>query len=84
MSHYSSLRSPALAVALLTVTGAAVAAPPADLDAYVARAMSSFEAPGMAIAIVEGGKTTLAKATVQTKGKVEDDHIEHVLAVSAL
>lgn len=51
----------ALAVALLAVTGAAVAAPPADLDAYVARAMSAFEAPGMAIAIVEDGRTTLAK-----------------------
>lgn len=84
MNRHSPLRRQALAAFLWTLAGAAVAAPPAGLDAYVARAMSSFEAPGMAIAIVEGGKTTLAKATVQTKGKVEDDHIEHVLAVSAL
>jgi CubicO group peptidase (beta-lactamase class C family) len=37
-------------------------APPADLDAYVGRAMKQFEAPaGLAIAIVEDSKTTLAK-----------------------
>lgn len=61
MSRHSPLRWPALAVSLLTLTGAAVAAPPAGMDAYVTRAMSAFEAPGMAIAIVEDGKTTLAK-----------------------
>ncbi len=32
------------------------AAPPADLDRYAARAMKTFEAPGMAIAIVEGDR----------------------------
>ncbi|MEO6967617.1 MAG: serine hydrolase [Rhodanobacteraceae bacterium] len=34
----------------------AVATPPADLDAYAARAMKTFGAPGMAVAIVEGDK----------------------------
>lgn len=31
-------------------------APPADLDAYAARAMKTFSVPGMAIAIVDGDK----------------------------
>ncbi len=37
-------------------TPLAHAAPPADLDSYAARAMKTFEAPGMAVAIVEGEK----------------------------
>jgi CubicO group peptidase (beta-lactamase class C family) len=36
-------------------------APPADLDAYVARAMRTYEVPGIAIAIVEDGKVVLQK-----------------------
>ncbi|MGB7435397.1 MAG: serine hydrolase [Candidatus Acidiferrum sp.] len=35
--------------------------PPADLDAYVARSMKTFEVPGMAIAIVKDGKVVLLK-----------------------
>src|SRR5580700_5070465 len=36
-------------------------APLADLDAYVARAMKTYEVPGIAVAIVKGGKVVLAK-----------------------
>lgn len=36
-------------------------APPADLDAYVARAMKTFEVPGLSLAIVKDGKVVLAK-----------------------
>jgi CubicO group peptidase (beta-lactamase class C family) len=34
---------------------------PADLDAIVARAMKTFEVPGMAVAVVKDGKVVLAK-----------------------
>jgi CubicO group peptidase (beta-lactamase class C family) len=36
-------------------------APPADLDAYVASSMKTFEVPGMAVAIVKDGKIAMAK-----------------------
>lgn len=36
-------------------------APPADLDAYVARTMRTYEVPGIAIAIVKDGKPVLQK-----------------------
>ena len=36
-------------------------APPADLDAYVARAMKTYEVPGIAVAIIKDGKVVLAK-----------------------
>jgi len=36
-------------------------APPADLDAYVARAMKGFEVPGLALTIVKDGQTVVAK-----------------------
>ena len=39
----------------------APAAPPPDLDRYVARAMQAFGAPGMSLAIVQSGKTLVAK-----------------------
>src|SRR5580692_9394030 len=35
--------------------------PPADLDAYVARDMKTFDVPGIALAIVKDGKVVLAK-----------------------
>ena len=44
----------------LTLTPAA-AAPPPDLDDYVAQAMATFEPPGMALAVVENGQTTVAR-----------------------
>src|SRR5260370_38102212 len=36
-------------------------APPADLDAYVARVMKTFEVPGLSVAIVKDGKVVMAK-----------------------
>ena len=35
--------------------------PPADLDAYVARVMKTFDVPGLSVAIVKDGKVALAK-----------------------
>ncbi len=48
---------------LFLVASAALSAqqPPADLDAYVARAMQTFQVPGMAVAIVKDGKVVLSK-----------------------
>src|SRR5262249_5162080 len=40
---------------------ARTAAPPPDLDAWVARAMQTFEVPGLAIAIVKDDAVALAK-----------------------
>src|SRR5258708_9777195 len=37
-------------------------APPADLDAYVANVMNTFEGPGIALAIVKDNKVLNAKA----------------------
>jgi CubicO group peptidase (beta-lactamase class C family) len=50
-------------VALLLVTFPVFAqqGPPADLDAYVARSMKTFEVPGMAVAIVKDGKVVVSK-----------------------
>jgi CubicO group peptidase (beta-lactamase class C family) len=58
-NHRSKIAGWGLALAL--AAGAAEATPPKDLDAYVQRAMSTFEAPGMSIAIVEDGRAVLAK-----------------------
>ena len=35
--------------------------PPSDLDSYIARAMKTFEVPGISVAIVKDGKTVVAK-----------------------
>jgi CubicO group peptidase (beta-lactamase class C family) len=35
--------------------------PPADLDSYVARAMKTFEVPGLSVSIVKDGKVVVAK-----------------------
>ncbi len=40
---------------------AAPTAPPADLDAYVARSMKTFDVPGLSVAIVKDGKVLVAK-----------------------
>src|SRR5579862_4465095 len=39
----------------------APSAPPADLDAYVASSMKTFDVPGIAVAIVKDGKILVAK-----------------------
>jgi CubicO group peptidase (beta-lactamase class C family) len=52
-------RAPLSGILLATVAFTAClayAAPPADLDRYAAHALKTFEAPGMAVAIVEGDK----------------------------
>src|SRR5215475_7577528 len=36
-------------------------APPADLDAYVASSMKTFNVPGMAVAVVKDGKILVSK-----------------------
>src|ERR1700685_4702189 len=46
---------------VLTVPLPAQPAPPADLDAYVASSMKTFEVPGLALAIVKDGKIFVAK-----------------------
>jgi CubicO group peptidase (beta-lactamase class C family) len=51
-----------LAAGLLIASASpALAAPPKDIDAFVARAMKTFGPPGLSLAIVEDGKTVLAK-----------------------
>ncbi len=52
------------AVVLVAVAWSALLAqsgPPGDLDGYVARAMKTFDAPGIAVAIVKDGKVVVAK-----------------------
>lgn len=48
-------------IALLLYVFAAQAAAPPDLDQWVSRAMSTFEVPGIAVAIVKDGKVEMAK-----------------------
>jgi len=51
-------------IAILTtplLAQTAPSAPPADLDAYVANSMKTFDVPGMAVAIVKDGKVVVAK-----------------------
>src|SRR6202140_3252747 len=48
-------------VFLLASSAWAQSAPPADLDAYVASSMKTFDLPGMAVAIVKDGKIVVAK-----------------------
>ena len=52
-----------LAMTVVRVAGAQAPTPvlPADLDAYVASSMKTFDVPGMAVAIVKDGKIVLAK-----------------------
>lgn len=58
------------------LSGPALAAPPADLDAYVKKAMAAFGAPGLSLAIVEDGKTVVAKGygvrSIKTRALVDE------------
>src|SRR4030095_1802330 len=59
-------RATLLVLATLLTTTVVVAqtkpsATPTDLDAYVTRAMKTFEVPGLAVAIVKDGQTVVAK-----------------------
>lgn len=49
------------ALAGMTLLGAAQAAPPPDIDAYVGRTLQAFDAPGFSLAIVENGETVHAR-----------------------
>ena len=50
------------AIQLILVVGVVQAqTPPTGLDEYVARAMKTFEVPGMSISVVKEGKVILAK-----------------------
>jgi CubicO group peptidase (beta-lactamase class C family) len=65
--HNTFLKQLAIATVAMALVSAAWAqtsaatAPPADLDAYVASSMKTFEVPGMAVAIVKDGRIVVAK-----------------------
>jgi CubicO group peptidase (beta-lactamase class C family) len=60
--RFLSFRRLLLLLALLwTLSLSGQAAPPADLDAYVASALKTFDVPGMSVAIVKDGRVVLAK-----------------------
>ncbi len=48
-------------VAATALAQNAPAAPPADLDAWVARAMAGFRTPGVAVAVVKDGRVLFSK-----------------------
>jgi CubicO group peptidase (beta-lactamase class C family) len=52
---------PALLLTLSLTVAAAPAAPPPDIDPWVARAMRTFEVPGLALAIVKDDGVVVAK-----------------------
>jgi CubicO group peptidase (beta-lactamase class C family) len=61
---YRVLRQSGLALATLMVGigwGGAQALPPADLDAYAARALKTFNVPGIAVAVVKDGRMVFAR-----------------------
>lgn len=63
------LRWLVVGLAVWGVSLPASAAPPKDLDAYVARAMDTFHTPGMAVAIVEGDRAYTRVYGVKALGK---------------
>jgi len=69
-------RAAVLAACFLFAPAALHAAPPADTDAYVAKAMSAFGAPGLSLAIVEHGHTVVARGygirSIVTKAAVDE------------
>ncbi|HEY2035336.1 MAG TPA: serine hydrolase [Rhizomicrobium sp.] len=62
--------------ALVSLVGTAEAAPPADLDAFVAQSMKTFGPPGMSVAVVENGKVAFTKGygirSIATKAPVDE------------
>ena len=62
MKKAGVLRWAVLVMALVPASAVfAQSGPPADLDAYVARTMKTFEVPGIAVAIVKDGKVVMTK-----------------------
>ena len=72
----SALCSAAVAAIVALSSGTAHAAPPADLDTFVAKSMKMFGPPGMSVGIVEGGKIVLTKGygirSIATKAPVDE------------
>ena len=70
------LLSAAVAAILALGISYASAAPPKDLDAFVARSMKTFGPPGMTVAIVENGKPVVTKGygirSIATNAKVDE------------
>ncbi|MDB5366446.1 MAG: hypothetical protein JWM77_2373 [Rhodospirillales bacterium] len=66
------MRSTALALATLLLAGTALAAPPDGFDARIESRLKEAGTPGMAIAIVENGKTVLAKGYGVRKAGTQD------------
>jgi len=70
------LMSAATAAILALGLSTANAAPPADLDAFVAQSMKIFGPPGMTVAIVENGKPVVTKGygvrSIATNAKVDE------------
>ena len=58
------------------VVAPALAAPPADLDAFVAQSMKLFGPPGMTVAVVEDGKPVVTKGygvrSIETNAPVDE------------
>lgn len=71
-----SSRAAALAACFLFAVGGLHAAAPPDTDAYVAKVMSAFGAPGLSLAIVESGRTVVARGygirNIVTKATVDE------------
>jgi CubicO group peptidase (beta-lactamase class C family) len=72
----ASPRAAAFVACLLFAAGGLHAAPPPDTDAYVAKAMAAFGAPGLSLAIVEDGHTVVARGygvrSIMTKAPVDE------------
>jgi CubicO group peptidase (beta-lactamase class C family) len=70
------LRRAAFALVFACASAPAPAAPPADLDAFVAQSMALFGPPGMTVAVVEGGKTVVANGygvrSIETGAPVDE------------
>ncbi len=64
--------------------GVANAAPPADLDRFVAESMKTFGPPGMTVAIVENGKVALTKGYgVRAMDKADPVNIHTVFPIGS-
>ncbi len=61
MNFFHASQFSALLVGILCGSANAQTAPPADLDAYVARSIKVFNVPGLSLAIVKDGKAVLVK-----------------------
>ena len=78
------LSSAAVAGILALGMGSASAAPPADLDAFVAQSMKTFGPPGMTVAVVENGKVAFTKGYgVRSMDKPDTVNIHTVFPIGS-